>query len=48
MNPILVALDLDTADAALAMASKVRGQAGGLKVGWCARWSSAATASSST
>ena len=33
MNPILVALDLDTADAALAMASKVRGQVGGLKVG---------------
>jgi orotidine-5'-phosphate decarboxylase len=33
MNPILVALDLDTADEALAMASKVRGQVGGLKVG---------------
>jgi orotidine-5'-phosphate decarboxylase len=33
MNPILVALDLDTADAALAMASKLRGQVGGLKVG---------------
>jgi orotidine-5'-phosphate decarboxylase len=33
MNPILVALDLDTADAALAMASKVRGRVGGLKVG---------------
>ena len=33
MNPILVALDLDTADAALAMAAKVRGHVGGLKVG---------------
>ena len=33
MNPILVALDMDTADAALDMASKVRGHVGGLKVG---------------
>ena len=33
MNPILVALDLDTADAAVEMASKVRGHVGGLKLG---------------
>ena len=33
MNPILVALDVDTADAALSMAAKVRGHVGGLKVG---------------
>jgi orotidine-5'-phosphate decarboxylase len=33
MNPILVALDMDTADAALDMASRVRGHVGGLKVG---------------
>ena len=33
MNPLLVALDLDTADAALAMAATVRGRVGGLKIG---------------
>jgi orotidine-5'-phosphate decarboxylase len=33
MNPVLVALDLDTADRAIAMADRVRGHAGGLKVG---------------
>jgi orotidine-5'-phosphate decarboxylase len=33
MNPILVALDVDTTDAALSMAAKVRGHVGGLKVG---------------
>ena len=33
MNPILAALDVDTADAALAAATAVRGHVGGLKVG---------------
>ncbi len=33
MNPILAALDVDSADAALAAASAVRGHVGGLKVG---------------
>jgi orotidine-5'-phosphate decarboxylase len=33
MNPVLVALDLDTASAAVAMASRVRASVGGLKVG---------------
>lgn len=33
MNPVLVALDLDTTSAAIAMASRVRASAGGLKVG---------------
>jgi orotidine-5'-phosphate decarboxylase len=33
MNPVLVALDVDTASAAIAMASRVRSSVGGLKVG---------------
>ena len=33
MNPVLVALDLDTASAASAMASRVHASVGGLKVG---------------
>ena len=33
MNPVLVALDLDTASAATAMASRVHASVGGLKVG---------------
>ena len=33
MNPVLVALDVDSAEAALAMAAKVRGRVGGFKVG---------------
>jgi orotidine-5'-phosphate decarboxylase len=33
MNPILVALDVDSADAALAAADRVRGAVGGLKIG---------------
>jgi orotidine-5'-phosphate decarboxylase len=33
MNPILVALDLDTANRAMNMADRVRGHVGGLKVG---------------
>jgi orotidine-5'-phosphate decarboxylase len=33
MNPILVALDVDSAEAALAMADRVRASVGGLKIG---------------
>jgi orotidine-5'-phosphate decarboxylase len=33
MNPVLVALDVDTATAAVAMASRVRASVGGMKVG---------------
>lgn len=33
MNPILVALDVDRADAALALAEQVRGAVGGIKIG---------------
>jgi orotidine-5'-phosphate decarboxylase len=33
MNPVLVALDVDTASAAIAMASRVRSSVGGMKVG---------------
>jgi orotidine-5'-phosphate decarboxylase len=33
MNPVLVALDVDSAEAALAAAARVRGAVGGLKIG---------------